>query len=66
MRRVSCFGLDDDYAMQRYSNDDPVTMQWTNISDQAVTANKLLIATRNADNDWMVTVEPCGGICEDA
>jgi len=65
-RKVSGYGLTDAYVQQRYSNNDAVTMQWANISDLAVTANKLLIATRNADNDWMVTVEPCGGICEDA
>ncbi len=64
-RKVTGGGLTDDYALQRYSNDDAVTMEWANISE-VVTANKLLIATIDPDNQWLVIVEPCGNICADA
>lgn len=50
------------YHAQTYADGSPVLMYWTNTSD-AVAVDKFLTAHRNADNDWIVTVEPCDLSC---
>lgn len=62
-RRIA--GEDGLYEPQYYSDDTAVTMTLYNQADQAVSANKFLTGNINADNEWIVTVEPCDGECED-
>lgn len=49
------------YEPQAYEDSDPVEMDWYNTSDVAVGASKFLTAEINADNEWIVDVEPCDG-----
>ena len=50
------------YVPQKYSDDSYVLIPVVDTSDE-VTAYKFLTAERNVDNDWVIDVEPCEGVC---
>ena len=54
------------YKPQEYEGGGPVAMIWKNTADAAVAATKFLTAEVNADNDWIVDIEPCNGKCPPA
>lgn len=51
------------YAAQEYADGDPVLLPVKNLGTGEVEADTMLMLGINADNEWVVMVEPCDGAC---